>query len=219
MGFIEYNARVLLVMGLSLVLCLITIGCSSNEPPDTPDIEATIAAAIAKSYPTPVSNDSGSLESEVASRVQATISAKQQSSVVVKDPAPVQLIAPTPRPAIVSDTTESVDINPTPTPTPTATVTPSPPPTPTASEILASMVNNLQVSVVRLKTADRSGSGVIVETSSYDSSAMILTTYHVVEGAESVSITTSNNNTYQGQIIGAESKNNLALIHVCCGDF
>ena len=219
MGFIEYNARVLLVMGLSLVLCLITIGCSSNEPPDTPDIEATIAAAIAKSYPTPVSNDSGSLESEVASRVQATISAKQQSSVVVKDPAPVQLIAPTPRPAIVSDTTESVDINPTPTPTPRATVTPSPPPTPTASEILASMVNNLQVSVVRLKTADRSGSGVIVETSSYDSSAMILTTYHVVEGAESVSITTSNNNTYQGQIIGADAKNNLALIHVCCGDF
>ena len=47
MGFIEYNGRALMVLGLSLVFCLITIGCSTNEPPDTPDIEATIAAAIA----------------------------------------------------------------------------------------------------------------------------------------------------------------------------
>lgn len=219
MGFIEYHARALLVIVLALVLCLIAIGCSTNEPPDTPDIEATIAAAIAKSYPTPVSNDSKSIESEVASRVQATMSAQQQEPVVAKNPDPVQLIAPTPRPAIVLDPTESVDISPTPAPTPIATSTPAPTPTPTALEMMELMVNNLQVSVVRLKTADRSGSGVIAETSSYDSSAMILTTYHVVEGAESVSITTSNNNTYQGQIIGADAKNNLALIHVCCGDF
>ena len=76
MGIIKYNAMTILVIGLSLVFCLITIGCSSNEPPPTPDIEATIAAAIAKSYPTPVSNQSGSIESEVASRVQATMSAQ-----------------------------------------------------------------------------------------------------------------------------------------------
>ncbi len=165
MGFIEYNARVLLVMGLSLVLCLITIGCSTNEPPDTPDIEATIAAAIAKSYPTPVSSDSVSIESEIESRVQATMSAQKQAPVVSKNPDPVQLIAPTPRPAIVLQSPESVDNNPTPTPTPIATSTPAPPPTPTASEMMESMVNNIRVSVFELRTEDRSGSGVIIETS------------------------------------------------------
>ena len=219
MGIIKYNAKTALVMALLLLASLFTISCSNNEPPDTPDIEATIAAAIAKSYPTPVSSDSGSLESEVASRVQATLSAQQQAAEIAKDPAPVQLIAPTPRPAIVLDPPESVDINPTPTPTLIATATPPPTPTPTASELTVSMVKNLQPSVVRLKTENRAGSGVIIDTSFYDSSAMIVTTYHVVEGAESVLITTSNNNTYQGQIIGADSKNNLALIHVCCGDF
>ena len=100
MGFIEYNGRALLVLGISLVFCLITIGCSTNEPPDTPDIEATIAAAIAKSYPTPVSSNSESMELEVASRVQATMAAQKQAPGVLKDPAAVQLIAPTPRPAI-----------------------------------------------------------------------------------------------------------------------
>ena len=140
MGFIEYNARAFLVIVLALVLCLIAIGCSTNEPPDTPDIEATIAAAIAKSYPTPVSNDSKSIESEVASRVQATMSAQQQVPVVAKNPDPVQLIAPTPRPAIVLDPTEAVDINPTPAPTPIATSTPAPTPTPTALEMMELMV-------------------------------------------------------------------------------
>ncbi len=219
MGFIEYNARVLLVMGLSLVLCLITIGCSTNEPPDTPDIEATIAAAIAKSYPTPVSSDSVSIESEIESRVQATMSAQKQAPVVSKNPDPVQLIAPTPRPAIVLESPESVDNNPTPTPTPIATSTPAPPPTPTASEMMESMVNNIRVSVVELRTEDRSGSGVIIETSSYDKSAIVLTTHHIVEGAESVSVRSGQNNSYSGQVIGADPTNDLGLIHVCCGDF
>ncbi len=221
MGYVKHKASIVLVMSVSLVFSLAIISCSSNEPATTPNIEATIAAAIANSYPTPVStvsNDPVSIESEIALRVQATLSA-QPAPVTIKGPDPVQLIAPTPRPGIVSDPIESIDINPTPTPTPIATATPAPTPTLTASQRMESMVDNIQVSVVGLNTSDRSGAGVIIETSSYDSSAIILTTHHIVEGAESVSVTSAENNTYIGRVIGADHRNNLALIHVCCGDF
>ncbi|AUS03972.1 trypsin-like peptidase domain-containing protein [Pseudotamlana carrageenivorans] len=53
------------------------------------------------------------------------------------------------------------------------------------------------------------GSGVIINTDGY-----IITNNHVIKNAQELSVTLNNNKTYTAQLIGADSKNDIALLKI-----
>ena len=53
------------------------------------------------------------------------------------------------------------------------------------------------------------GSGVIISSDGY-----IITNNHVIEGAESIMITTNNNKTYDAELIGTDPKTDIALLKI-----
>jgi serine protease Do len=53
------------------------------------------------------------------------------------------------------------------------------------------------------------GSGVIISPDGY-----IITNNHVVDGAQSIAITTNHNKTYKAELIGADSKTDIALLKI-----
>jgi S1-C subfamily serine protease len=57
-----------------------------------------------------------------------------------------------------------------------------------------------------------SGSGFV-----YDTDGDIITNYHVIENAEELLVTFSNGNVYQAEVVGADSLNDLAVIHIDAG--
>ncbi|MBN2393120.1 MAG: trypsin-like peptidase domain-containing protein [Anaerolineae bacterium] len=57
-----------------------------------------------------------------------------------------------------------------------------------------------------------SGSGFV-----YDTEGNIITNYHVIENAEELLVTFSNGNVYPAKVVGADSLNDLAVIHIDAG--
>ncbi|MFN2286102.1 MAG: S1C family serine protease [Anaerolineae bacterium] len=57
-----------------------------------------------------------------------------------------------------------------------------------------------------------SGSGFV-----YDTDGNIITNYHVIENAEELLVTFSNGNVYPAEVVGADSLNDLAVIHIDAG--
>ncbi|MEC9308908.1 MAG: tetratricopeptide repeat protein [Chloroflexota bacterium] len=221
MGTFQLISTKRIFIGCICFLILLMQGCASDDGgnADMPNIEATITAAIAKSYPTPSANVNNDLESEIQFRVQATIAAQPVLPGELKADS-TYLIVPTPRPMIQSAPTAEPIPVPTAVPTavPTPTLVPPPPATPTALQVMSSMVDSIRPAVVGVKGLARSGSGVVIETSSFGNSAIILSNYHIVEGSASVIVTVGNSN-LTGQVIGGNPSKNLSLIYVCCGDF
>ena len=89
---------------------------------------------------------------------------------------------------------------------------------------LADAVEKVSQSVVSIKvlnnqydiwggehTLEGNGSGVIVSDSGY-----IATNYHVIEGAEKISVFLSDNSEYTATIVGKDSKTDLAVIKIEC---
>jgi len=57
--------------------------------------------------------------------------------------------------------------------------------------------------------AEGAGSGVILSTDGY-----IVTNNHVIDGANKITVTLKNGNAYQGTVIGADSKTDIALLKI-----
>lgn len=60
------------------------------------------------------------------------------------------------------------------------------------------------------------GSGVIFETDPSQNSALLLTNYHVIEGATIVSVVVNDSSTHAGEILGFDRLRDLAVISICC---
>lgn len=58
-----------------------------------------------------------------------------------------------------------------------------------------------------------SGSGVIISTDGY-----IVTNNHVVDGADELSVTLSNNKTYKGKVVGKDASSDLAVVKIDAGN-
>ena len=73
--------------------------------------------------------------------------------------------------------------------------------------------------MVRIATNRGSGSGVIFETNASDGSALVLTNFHVIEGATRVDVVVNDRVTHAGAIQGADAARDLAVVRICCGVF
>ena len=83
---------------------------------------------------------------------------------------------------------------------------------------LATMVEQIRPGVVRVETHDRSGSGVIFDTTS-EGGALVLTNYHVVEGDGRISVEVEDSANYRGSLQGFDADFDLAVVNICCGEF
>ena len=65
-------------------------------------------------------------------------------------------------------------------------------------------------------TAEGAGSGIII--SKTDSDILILTNYHVIEGAEELSVTFYDEQSYDAKVVGVSEKKDIAVIKVALND-
>jgi serine protease Do len=81
------------------------------------------------------------------------------------------------------------------------------------------MVERVRPGVVRIETNLGSGSGIIFEAEPTNGSALVLTNYHVIEGASWVDVIVNDSTTYTGTVRGVDSNRDLAVVRICCGNF
>lgn len=95
------------------------------------------------------------------------------------------------------------------------TVTSFLPSTPTrAPEDVASAAEKVEPAVIRIETEDRVGSGMVVDKLGY-----VLTCNHVVEDAQSATITLMSGKQYEGSIVGRDTARDLAIIKIAVSGF
>ena len=80
------------------------------------------------------------------------------------------------------------------------------------------MVEEATQSVVRIELSNGSASGFIFKTDN-NGSAYVMTNYHVIEGAWSVTVWVNDSRQYQGKVLGYDGKRDLAVVEICCGQF
>lgn len=227
------NPRLKLVL-IAVVAATTALGVACSNPSGTSpplDIEAMVQAAVQAALPSETATATPDVEAIVAAQVQATVEALQP-------PPPPTLIAPTlvplppqptpspeptvspsptatsPPPTRTSTPPATATVVPTVAPTPTALPTPTPtPPTPTATGIVtvADVVRIVSLAVVKVRTLEGTGSGVIIESSGY-----VLTNYHVANGQDP-SVILNDGTALQATLVGFDEPKDLAILHIGSG--
>mgnify|MGYP002832025139 CR=1 FL=1 len=161
----------------------------------TPDIEAIVRAAVAAALPTATAT--GTHTPTATSEPAVTSTPRPPSATPTPSPPPTPTVRPTATP------TSSL--------TPTSTSTPAPEsiPMPTATPSLADVIAEAQLAVVRITTADGSGSGFI-----YDKSGWVLTNAHVVGDAAEVTVIIGGRSQFTGRVIGVNEQVDLAAVKI-----
>ena len=80
------------------------------------------------------------------------------------------------------------------------------------------MIERVRPGVVRINTNIGSGSGVIFSKSA-DGSGLVLTNYHVIEGASTVDVVVGDSKLYRSTIRGVDVERDLAVLSICCEEF
>jgi len=85
------------------------------------------------------------------------------------------------------------------------------------------MVAKARPAVVRIETSQADGSGFIFQIGypipGEGRTALVLTNYHVIEGANKVNVTVNDSNALEGIVLGVDASNDLAVLKICCGQF
>ena len=82
---------------------------------------------------------------------------------------------------------------------------------------LASMLQQLLSSVVRVSAGDSAGTGIIAQVKG--NNGYIVTNHHVIEDSESVQVTVDHTEIYAGEVLGFDKVRDLAVLKICCGEF
>ena len=87
---------------------------------------------------------------------------------------------------------------------------------PSATEQLSDMIARVRPAIVKVKTRDGQGSGVIFKVEGEYS--YVITNQHVVDYDEFVTITVRDIHDITGYVLGADSMRDLAVVRINCGD-
>ena len=234
-----------LLLALTVALCsLLSLACGSEggsgEQVATPDLGATVEAAVSAALPTPPPDVDATVAAGVAAGIEATRAAEptptptapptidvdatveaRMAATIAAVPTPTN--TPVPKETPIPTPTASPAPTPTPVPTatrrPTSTRRPTATATPTTSPaaLLSEMVKQVRPAVVRIDSRVGSGSGAIFETQGR--TAYVITNQHVVKGAVEVNVTVNDSATYLGRVLGIDPVRDLAVVRICCGTF
>ena len=72
--------------------------------------------------------------------------------------------------------------------------------------------------MVRIDTYYSNGTGFVFETND-QGVALILTNYHVIEGAWAIDVLVNDSDSYQAAVLGYDEYRDLAVLQICCGEF
>ena len=196
-------------MVLFLVVFVILLGCASKSTLGTDETPVTFPTLIPSTtpvLPAPIPTLTLSPTPTPLLDIQATIRAGVRATI---DNIPTPTFTPT------------STFMPTATPTATATHTPSPTatpsstPTPPLSQSIAERVEEARSGVVRISTNLGTGSGLIFDVDD-EGKAFILTNYHLVEDAASMTVLVGDSIDYSARILGYDLSRDLAVLEVCC---
>jgi len=191
---------------LAVLVVATTAGCGGEPAEVTPtvDLQATVAAMVKVELATPTlepGTHPGLGPTPIATPdINAMVEARLQATVEARPTPTPTVVPPTPTPTVVP-----------PTPTPTSAPTPTP--------TLASVVERVRPSVVRIETDKGNGSGFIFETPHPAGTALILTNSHVIEGADWVNAIINDETTMGATIVGIHPSQDLAVLKICCSQF
>ena len=208
------NSVSLFAILLALIVGLAVAACGSGAPPtSTPDIPATVEAAVQQAIPTPTPD----IQAMVDAGVQEALAALSTAT-----PAPLPTPIPIPEPAATPTPTPTAVPTPMPTstplPTPTSTPTSTPLPSPTPTPDLATIVEQVKAGVVRIDTLSANGTGFVFETTP-DGGVLLLTNYHVIDDAWTITVLVNDSDQYVATVVGFDEYRDLAVLRICCGDF
>ena len=194
--------RIVFFMLLSLVL-LSAIGCARERPNVSPN-------AIPTNIPTATPN------------LEATIQAAVATAISTAESSPVPESPPQVTESVVATQATSPTLVPTATPVPTTYLTTIPtfePSGPVYSSInLAEMVELVSPGIVRIETDLGGGTGIIYETTNRKS-ALVITNYHVIDGAGRIDILVDDSGWHQAKVLNYDSFTDVALLEICCAEF
>ena len=214
----------LLVLTATTLFCL--AACFRPTDP-TPDIEATVQAAVAMAILSPTPTSTPDAEATIAAKVRSTVEAMAPSptSTPVPTATPIPTSTPTatptstPTPIPTSTPTPTPTSTPTPiptstpTPTPTSTPTPiptnTPTPTPDTAQSMADVVERSRTGVVLIAGTSGSGSGFVVDPAGY-----ILTNEHVIAGADRLTVVLDDGTRLTPQVVAFDAERDIALLRV-----
>ena len=217
-GELNLNRRAVsrLILGLASAA---VISCSTSEPtltptspPDpTPTVAPTVTPApthtpLPTATPVPTATPAPTATATPAPTPTAT---PVPTPTPTPTPTPVPTATPTPMPTATPTPVPTATPTPmptaTPTPTPTPTLTPTPTPTPSVADIIAVRSQ----SVVRIEAEKSGGSGVVIRAD-----GLILTAYHVVQGASEIKVILPDGNTETGTMLGKDIGRDLAVVRI-----
>ena len=196
------------------MLCVTLLGCASESTLGTDEIPVTFPTLIASETPVlPVPTPTPTLSHTPTPLpdIQATIRAGVRATIDnIPTPTftPTSTFTPTPTP-------------PPPTPTDTAThislptATPSVAPSPPTSESIAERIEEVRSGVVRVGTNFGTGSGFIFDVDD-EGKAFLLTNYHLVEYATSLTVLVDDFTVYTARILGYDLSRDLVVLEMCC---
>jgi hypothetical protein len=86
------------------------------------------------------------------------------------------------------------------------------------------VLEGVRASVVRIETEqDATGSGFVFQmgypTPGEGEIGLVLTNYHVIEGAEEIDVMVNDAISYPGILLGADVVHDIAVLKICCGTF
>ena len=240
--------RILFALVISLSLLFVACGGEGDTAAPavvetaTPDIDATVQAAVARALPTPTPTQPPDIQATIAAGIAATRAAEptatptpeptpdldatveaRMAATIAAMPTPTPTSIPTATPTPTATSTPVPTATPTPVPTATRqptrkpTATPTPIPTKSPAAVLSEMVKRVRPAVVRIESRSGRGSGAIFETQGR--TAYIVTNHHVVEGFAEVSVTVNDSTAYRGTVLGTDPVRDLAVVRICCGSF
>ena len=198
------KASTIALLALASVVAFACTQSPQNTP--TPNVDATIQAAVVASIPTPTP--------EPPPDVGATIEAGVRATSGASTPDPTATLPPTTTPIPPVDTAITVPTD-TPTPLPTSTAIPSNTPVPTATSLaettlaIADVVELARAGVVRIEGTTGYGSGFVIDSAGY-----ILTNAHVIEGQSRLTVVFDNSKRLNAQVVSADATRDIALLKV-----
>ena len=179
-----------------LAVAFLLVACSQPPPPTpTPDLEATIQAAVEKAIPTATNTPEPDLQATVSAGIAGTMEVLARTP----SPTPIPQHLPTAQPTLP----------PTNTPKPTVTHTPVPRSTPSPSLSLVDVVDRVRAGVVRIEGTSGGGSGFIVDADGY-----ILTNEHVISGNTRLTVVLDDGTRLTPQVIDSDASRDIALLKV-----
>ena len=150
----------------------------------------------------------GSIDPTTTPNLDATVDAQIASLMAT--------VSVTSTPTLLQTIDPAIAALPTPTTVVDATVVPLTL-APTATVPLTSVIQRIRPAVVRIETPLGSGTGVIIETAG--ETGIVITNFHVIEGADLVRVTVNDLSVFEATVRGVDQVRDLAVLNICCGSF